>query len=278
MDWSCLPHIPPNPGVYLFKDGAGTIIYVGMATNLHNRVRSYARVKSRDFSELAKIREINDTAAGVEFVVAESELGAKIMEDYLIYHLRPCLNSVILPIRYNYLKVTTTEKFPRLVHTKDLQDDGSAYFGPFYSFTHSKDILAEMRRLFKIRVCEYPIPVNPGQAPTGIPCPDFDLGHCLGPCRGNTITTEIASQYDINVRQLLQVLGGNIAPLEDIFARKMGKASTTLDFESAAKYKRNRDRLIQALNRRKMQLAGKEDLDLIRQQVEKFLPKSDLPS
>jgi excinuclease ABC subunit C len=184
----------------------------------------------------------------------------------------------MLPIRYNFLKVTVTEQFPRLIHTKDLQDDGSTYFGPFYSFTHSKDVLSDLRRLFKIRACEYAIPIDPDQTPYATSCPDFDLGHCLGPCRGDSLVSEIAPRYNQNVNQLLQVLGGNIAPLEDIFARKMGKASAKLDFESAANYKQKRDRLVQALNRRKMQLAGKADLDSIRQQVEKFLPKSDVLS
>ena len=97
MDWSVLADTPSLPGVYLFKATNGDIIYVGMAKNLHKRLQNYARGKNRDPGEQAKLHEINATAVTVETVVAESELAAKIMEDYLIYHLRPRLNGVNAP-------------------------------------------------------------------------------------------------------------------------------------------------------------------------------------
>ena len=276
MDWSCLSQIPPRPGVYVFKDVEGTIMYVGMATNLHNRLRTYARGKSRDPREQAKLNEIRSQAVTLEHVIAENELGAKIMEDYLIYYLRPRLNGVMLPIRYNFLKVTVTETYPRLVHTKDLQSDGSAYFGPFYSFTHSKDVLADLRRLFKIRNCDDPDPSDVTSKIYGKPCADFELGHCVGPCREGASTLTLQQQYRQCVGQLLQVLGGDIAPLEVTLAQKMEKAAAEMDYETAAFYKQKRDRLVQALNRRKMQFAGDADLATIRQQVAKYVPLTDL--
>lgn len=272
MDWSVLASIPSQPGVYLFKTSRGDIIYVGMAKNLHNRLRNYARGKSQDPSEQVKLREINATAIAVEFIVAESVLAAKIMEDYLIYHLRPPLNGVILPIRYNFLKITTEEEFPRLVHTKDLQLDGGTFFGPFYSFTHSKDVLAELRRLFKIRSCELPDPMPPENQPSPKPCPDFYLGHCLAPCRPEARTSELREIYLRNVNLLVQVLSGDLLPLEAILSRKMEIAAANLDFETATFYRQKRDHLVHSLRRRRMLLTGQAELDAIRRQVAHYLP------
>ncbi len=274
MDWTIIDEFPRGPGVYIFSDSQGTPIYIGMAANLRNRVRSYRRQEISNHSEEKKVQLIQACAAHVEYIVAENKLGAKIMEDYLIFHLRPSLNGVMLPINYNYLKISCKEEFPRLLHTKDIRNDGGVYFGPFHSYSRSKDVLFDLRRIFKLRTCEG---LQPGQkgSKNNASCLNYEAGHCLGPCRQNIAEIDtLRKEYLSNVDALARVLEGDLAPLNDKFSEKMRKAADDLDFETAALYKNKQERISHALSRKKMKLIGPADLQKILQRVENYMSRN----
>ena len=278
MDWSITAEFPRGPGVYIFKDAYDTPIYVGMATNLRTRVRSYARDNLSSGSEGKKIQAIQAGAVFVEYISADDVLGAKIMEDYLIFYLQPPLNGVMLPIKYNYLKITCEEQFPCLLHTKDISSDGGVYFGPFHSFSRSKDVVFDLRRIFKIRTCEGS---HPGQQKhnNAEGCLNYEAGHCLGPCRSNNNNgASLSLQYRENVDKLLRVLSGDVSPLIEIFSEKMQTASKKLDFETAAVYQQKQDRILRALRRKKMRLLGPTDLNGILMRVQEYVSEKLPPT
>ncbi len=274
MDWTNTGELPRGPGVYIFKDGRGTPLYIGMATNLRNRVRSYARQEGLNGSEEQKVHIIQTGAVGVEYILADNVLAAKIMEDYLIFHLRPPLNGVMLPINYNFLKISREEESPRLLHTKDIHSDGGVYFGPFHSYSRSKDVVFDLRRIFKLRTCDGS---QPGQktSKNSINCLNYEAGHCLGPCGKNPAEMEpLHKEYIANVDSLARVLEGDLTPLYEKFAAKIRKVSEALDFETAALYKKKQDRISHALSRKKMKLIGPADLQKILQRVETYIAQN----
>lgn len=270
-------NLPRAPGVYIFKDIAGIPIYVGMATNLQNRVRSYGRERLLNGSEDKKVQIIQTHAKSIDYILADTVLGAKIMEDYLIFHLRPPLNGVMLPINYNYLKITYEEKFPRLFHTKEISNDGGIYFGPFHSYSRSRDIVFDLMRIFKIRTCE---DADPGQRKSNYnhTCLNYEAGLCLGPCGKNPADIgKIRKEYLSNVDSLARVLEGDLKPLNDAFVAKMRKASDELDFETAALYKKKYERILHALRRKKMKLIGPADIQKILERVEHYISEKARP-
>jgi excinuclease ABC subunit C len=280
MNWTTTEDLPRGPGVYIFKDIRDTLLYIGMATNLRNRVRSYARqdgLEGLNESELKKIQLIQARAVQVDHILADNVLGAKIMEDYLIFHFRPPLNGVMLPINYNYLKITCQEAFPRLLHTKDIQNDGGVYFGPFHSFSRSKDVVFDLRRIFKLRTCDGP---EPGQKRSDKEpsCLNHAAGHCLGPCQTDDEGRKtLREEYAKNVTLLLRVLEGDLVPLNERLIAKMQKAADELDFETAALYKKKQDHISHALNRKKMKLIGPGDLQKILERVEAYISQHANP-
>ncbi len=277
MDWAITGELPRGPGVYIFKDEQGRPIYIGMATNLRNRVRSYARQEGLNGNEEQKVQIIQMRAARVEYILAGNVLGAKIMEDFLIFHLRPPLNGVMLPINYNYLKISREEEFPRLLHTKDIRNDGGVYFGPFHSYSRSKDVVFDLRRIFKLRTCDGLQP-GPKTSKNSANCLNYEAGHCLGPCGKNPAeTVTLRKNYLTNVDLLARVLEGDLAPLNEAFSERMKKASDDLDFETAALYKKKQERICHALSRKKMKLIGPADLQKILARVEHYVSQNISP-
>ena len=216
--------LPTRPGVYLFRDGGGEIIYVGKAKSLRPRVRSYFRASGQSLKTQELVRHVED----VETIVVGSEAEALILEANLIKEHRPRFNIQLRDDkRYPYIKVTIQEPFPRVFVTRTLNDDGSRYFGPYTSVGSMREALEIIKRLYTVRSCRYDLP---REAPER-PCLDYHIGRCLAPCVGYQDQASYGSMID----EILKVLHGETEDVRRRVEKEMRKASVDLEFERAAR-------------------------------------------
>jgi len=217
-----VPHLPESPGVYLWKDAAGTILYVGKAKRLRSRVRSYFALDLVSPRTIAMVRRIAD----VETLVVPTEAHALILEANLIKEYRPRFNVALRDDKsYPYIKVTVGEPFPRVFVTRRITDDGARYFGPYTDVSAMRRALNVVKRLFTVRSCHYDLP---REAPER-PCLDYYIKRCLAPCVG---WQDVAS-YRVMIDDVVAFLDGRT---NDVVARvraRMLEASEKLDFETA---------------------------------------------
>jgi len=218
-----LEHLPTRPGVYLFREAGGEILYVGKARSLRARVRSYFRERV----DSLKTRELVRRVAAVETIVVGSEAEALLLEANLIKEHRPRFNLQLRDDkRYPYIKVTVQEPFPQVFVTRRLRNDGARYFGPYTSVGNLRAALEVVKRLYTVRSCRYDLPA---EAPSR-PCLDYEIGRCLAPCVG----LQSQESYREMVHEILRILGGEVEGLRREVEARMEAASETLDFEGAA--------------------------------------------
>jgi excinuclease ABC subunit C len=224
-----LENLPSAPGVYLFKDAAGKVVYVGKAKSLRKRVRSYA--VRRDQAP-AKVQAMLARAAGLDTIVTSTEKEALILEGNLIKKHRPRYN-VILRDDKNYLalRIDPREEYPRLGLVRQIKKDGAHYFGPFASAHAVRETLKVINRVFRLRQCR-----GSTFRKRQRPCLNFQMGRCLGLCAG-AISPE---EYGRVVEEAVLFLKGRTTDLQERLREEMARAAAALEFERAAMY---RDRL-----------------------------------
>ena len=214
-----------RPGVYLFKNGVGEILYVGKAKSLRARVRSYFR--SGQVSSL-KTQSLVRRIESVETIVVGSEAEALILEANLIKEHQPRFNVQLRDDkRYPYIKVTLNEAFPRVYVTRQTVDDGSRYFGPYTAVGSMRQALDLIKQLYTVRSCRYDLPTD---APSR-PCLDYHIGRCLAPCVGLQDQASYAGMID----EIVSVLEGNSEAVRAQVEERMGAAAEAMDFERAAR-------------------------------------------
>src|ERR687884_280110 len=225
-----LKNLPTAPGVYLHKDAAGKIIYVGKAKNLRNRVRSYfqaGRVTDAKTREL--VRRIQD----LEFIVTDNEVEALVLESNLIKQHKPRYNVLLKDDKqYPHLKLTIAEPFPRVMITRRIQKDGALYFGPFLPAALARRTIDLINRTFQLRTCDIEID---GKLPR--PCLEYHIKRCLGPC-----------------------VKGLCTP--DEYEGRMLRASDEMKFELAAKYRDLRKVVLAVSEQQKMATTTERDVDI----------------
>jgi excinuclease ABC subunit C len=220
-----LKHLPTRPGVYLFKDGRGEILYVGKAKSLRSRVRGHFAADHTGAS--ARQEELVRRVADVESIVVGSEAEALLLEANLIKTHQPRFNIRLKDDkRYPYIKVTVQEPFPRVFVTRQLDDDGSRYFGPYTDVAAMRLALEVVKRAYTVRSCRYALPDD---TPTR-PCLDFHIGRCQAPCVG----LQSQAEYRSMVTEILLVLAGDVDKVRDRVARELAERVERLDFERAA--------------------------------------------
>lgn len=221
-----LANLPTSPGVYLMKDDAGQVIYVGKAVNLRNRVRSYFQ-SSRNHSP--KVLRMVERIADIDYIVTRSELEALILECNLIKKHRPHYNVRLRDDKtYPFLRVTVNEPYPRVFVTRRVVRDGSRYFGPYTDVPAVRETLRMLKTVFPLRQCSQKL--GP-ETPARRPCLNFHIKRCLGPCARQVDP----SLYRDIVSEVLLFLEGRQVDLVESLRRRMEAAAERLDFEQAAR-------------------------------------------
>ena len=221
---SKLPHLPESPGVYLWKDADGLVLYVGKAKRLRSRVRSYL---GSDHLESVKTRALMRQAADLDTIVVPTEAHALILEANLIKEYRPRFNIALRDDKsYPYIKVTVQKAFPRVFVTRRLINDGAKYFGPYTDVGQMRRALNVVKRIFTVRSCNYDMPREmPERA-----CLDYHIGRCKAPC----ILAQSQDDYRQMIDEVLLFLDGRTDEVIRRVRDRMETAATSLDFESAA--------------------------------------------
>ncbi len=216
--------LPSNPGVYLFKDEKGIILYVGKAGNIRHRVSSYfQRPAEKDSKTLAMLEKVAD----IDTIVTDTEKEALILEDNLVKTNRPRYNVKLRDDKnYPCLKLSLEEEYPTLCIVRRIKKDGSLYFGPYPSTTSLRETLKLIRRLFPIRTC-----IDTKFTHRLRPCINYEMGRCPGPCCEEVDPIK----YKEVVRQVRMFLAGKNKDLLESLKKKMGEESERLHFEAAAK-------------------------------------------
>jgi excinuclease ABC subunit C len=251
-----LEEIPRSPGVYLHKDAAGKILYIGKAKNLRNRVRSYFQAgHTGDFSYGIKTGELVKQIADVEIIVTDNEVEAFILEASLVKKHQPYFNYKLKDDKsYPHLKLTVNEPFPKCVITRRIQNDGALYFGPFLPASMARRTIDLINRTFQLRTCDIEID---GKAPR--PCLEYHIKRCLGPCVKGLCAP---AEYQEAVRDVRLLLEGRNTELADQLESRMMQASEETRYELAAKYRDLRKTVIKLSEQQKMATTTESDLDI----------------
>lgn len=249
-----LKKLPNSPGVYLMHDANDTIIYVGKAVNLHNRVRSYFR---KIVGRGPQIDKMVEQIARFEYIVTDSELEALVLENNLIKEYSPKYNTMLKDDKtYPYIKVTVAEEFPRILFSREMKKDRSRYFGPYTSAAAVKDTIELMNKLYQLRTCNRKLPRDIGLER---PCLNYHIKQCMAPCQGY-INKE---DYRQQIEQALDFLNGNYAPILNNLEQKMTKAAGNLEFEEAARYRDLYNSVKSVAQKQKITDSDGEDKDII---------------
>ena len=241
-----IAHFPASPGVYLMKDAAGTVLYVGKARSLRSRVRSYFGAADGRY----QIPALMGRVAAIDFIVTDTEKEALILENTLIKEHRPRYNIELRDDKtYFSLRMDPAEEFPRLTIIRRVRPDGARYFGPYASASAAREVLNQLSRIFPLR--HYPLETCRRRKR---PCLFHQIRQCSAPCHG-LITRE---EYGALVEGTLLFLDGRNRAVIDLLRQRMVAAAAAERYEEAARF---RD-LIRAtettLEKQKMVLAGGE--------------------
>lgn len=249
---SILATLPDKPGCYLMKDADGTIIYVGKAINLKNRVRSYFQQSSdHTYKTRQMVRKIRD----IEWIVVASELEALILEMNLIKLHRPFYNVRLKDDKhYPYIKVHWADPFPKLTVTRNMVNDGSRYFGPYTSVWAVHQTLDILRKIFPYLTCAREITGKDERA-----CLYYDIKLCSAPCIGAVNQEEYRQMID----DLCRFLEGRTDPIMTRLKDAMSEASANLNYEKAAVYRDQIQAIDRVVERQKIITDERKDSDVI---------------
>ena len=243
---------PAKPGVYIMRGRSGAVLYVGKAAKLRNRLRSYFAKKA---NHPFKIREMVKRVAEFEYIVAESEQEALLLECNLIKQNKPPYNARLKDDKsYPFIKVDLTEDFPQVYITRTVKRDGSRYFGPFASASSVRRTLAMLKKLFPYRSCTKTITGNDPR-----PCLDYYISRCVGPCIG-AVDKE---QYREVIEQVFLFLDGKADRILKSLESRMMEASESLEFERAATLRDQIQAIEKVHEGQKVLHLSSETLDLI---------------
>ena len=246
-----LKQLPTAPGIYLHKNAAGKIIYVGKAKNLRNRVRQYFQ-SSRNMEP--KTRQMVKLIADFEFIVVDNEVEALVLESNLIKKHKPRFNVLLKDDKqYPHLKLTN-ESYPKVVITRKIVRDGSHYYGPFLPAALARKTLDLINRAFQLRTCEIEID---GKLPR--PCLEYHLKRCLGPCVKGLCTLDEYQEAASDVKILLE---GRNKELARELEQRMWRFSDDGKFELAAKYRDLRQTVLALGEQQKMATTAERDIDI----------------
>jgi len=235
-----LKRLPAGPGVYLFRDESGSVLYVGKAKSLRLRVRQYFQAGRTD--NRLGIDQLVDRVARIETIVTGTEVEALHLEQNLVKRHRPPFNVRLRDDKsFPYIAVTLEDEYPRVMFTRKRHRRGVLYFGPYANAKKVRETLDVLNRVFRYRPCEGP---QPGRR-SGIPCLDYHIERCLAPCVGYVSKEAYREVID----GVVEFLSGNDRPIRAELEREMRAAAVDERFEDAARY-RNRLHSVERLAER----------------------------
>jgi excinuclease ABC subunit C len=219
--------LPTNPGVYLYKNADGEVIYVGKAKNLRSRVRSYLLEANQ---ANAKTGSLMREAVDLDYILVDNEREALALENNLIKQRKPRFNILLRDDKtYPYVKLTLGDRYPKVFVTRRLRKDGGAYYGPYFPGNLAHRIVELIHRSFLLPSCKIDLSRYHSR-----PCLQYYIKRCLGPCVENLTTPEI---YREAVRDAQMFLEGRQAELGRSIEQRMNEAAANEQFELAAKYR-----------------------------------------
>ena len=251
-----IKQIPTKPGVYFFKNEDETIIYIGKAKNLRNRVRSYFQQrKHQSAKNISMIKRITD----VEWLVVRSEVEALLTEANLIKKHQPHYNVSLKDDKsFPYIRITK-EPYPRVFITRNIIRDGSKYFGPYTDVMHLRRSLKAVHKIFPVRSCDYLINNESIKAKKVSLCLDYHIKKCQGPCEG--VVSE--KSYADMIKHVIQFLQGRTKETEVFIKNQMELASSEMRFEDAGMYRDQLHAIGRFKDRQRKVTADFEDRDVI---------------
>ena len=250
-----LKKLPTRPGVYLMRDKNDTIIYVGKAVNLYNRVRSYFRANIGRGPKIDRMVSLIDR---FEYIVTDSELEALVLENDLIKEHRPRYNTMLRDDKtYPYIKVSVNEAYPRIFLTRLMKKDKARYFGPFTSAYSVRETIDLINKLYGLRDCNRSLPREIGRER---PCLNYHIGQCCGPCIEGKVSREA---YKERLDKAMAFLGGDYAPVIKELKMRMQEASEKLEFEEAARYRDLLEHVQSIAQKQKIEDMNQEDKDIV---------------
>ena len=243
--------VPDGPGVYLFRDTRGQVIYVGKALRLRDRLRSYFTAA---YAQTARVSELVRKVYDFEFVTTANEVEALVLECNLIKNYRPRFNIRLKDDKnYLYLKLPVTEEYPRVHYSRRVQNDGALYFGPYTSAQSLRGTVKSIRQLLPFRTCSDEI------FKQGKVCLDFHIKRCPGPCERRIG----ADDYKARIHEVALFMEGRSDVLVRELHGRMEGAADRLDFENAARYRDQLQSIERIADRQKVLTRGRDDQDLI---------------
>ena len=249
-----LKKLPGKPGVYIMHDAKDTIIYVGKAISLKNRVRQYFQ-SSRNKG--AKIERMVTHITRFEYIITDSELEALVLECNLIKEHRPKYNTMLKDDKsYPFIKVTVHEPYPRVLFARRMKKDKARYFGPYTSGGAVKDVIELVRKLYQVRSCNRSLPRDTGK---DRPCLYYHMKQCKAPCQGYISQEE----YRNNINKVIKFLNGDFQDAISELMEKMQKASEEMRYEDAMEYRDLISSIRKIGERQKITGYGQEDRDII---------------
>jgi excinuclease ABC subunit C len=249
---SKLAHLPDQPGVYLFKDRSGDVLYIGKAARLADRVRSYF-LKGADHAP--KTALLVSQIADLETMVTRSELEALILESNLVKRHRPRFNVVLRDDKqYPYLRLPVKDRFPRLSIVRRVQKDGALYYGPYTPAGALRETLKVIKKVFPLATCTIDIDGKAERA-----CIEFEIKRCMAPCTGQ----QTQEDYHRIVRQVRQFLEGHDRELVDELRSQMDAAAAREEFEEAARLRDRIFKIERTLERQRITQTASIDQDVI---------------
>ncbi|MGN0297562.1 MAG: excinuclease ABC subunit UvrC [Lachnospiraceae bacterium] len=248
-----LKKLPAKPGVYLMHDENDSIIYVGKAINLKNRVRQYFQTRERS----AKIQQMISKIARFEYIITDSELEALVLECNLIKEHMPKYNTMLKDGKtYPYIRVSVEEDFPRITKVRSIKKDKSKYFGPYTSESAVADTLEFLHKMFQIRTCSRVLPRDIGKER---PCLNYYIHQCSAPCQGYISKEE----YRQSVQLIVDFLNGKYTGIQKELEKKMEQASLEMRFEEAIQYRELLNSMKHIVQKQKITDGSEENRDVI---------------
>lgn len=224
-----ISELPQSPGVYQYFDAYGSIIYIGKAKKLKNRVLSYLNKTNQSDKTRVLVSKIHD----FKYIIVESEQDALLLENNLIKKYKPKYNILLKDDKSYPWICIKKEPFPRVFITRRFVRDGSEYFGPYTSARFAHTLIALIKSLYKLRTCNLPLTQKAIDYCRFKVCLEYHIGNCIGPCVGKIREAE----YNEFIIQIRNILKGNLSSVIEVMTRKMNQFAADLQFEKANEMK-----------------------------------------